>query len=90
MLSKRVWKNLSLRVVKMTDTVVVECAQCKGLLLATKEQKTRNCPYCGAKINLGKAKRLASAENAFQASQILRKLKEQRQRNPHKPSSQLS
>jgi hypothetical protein len=48
---------------------------CGGFLLAKAEQKTRTCPYCGATISLEKAKKMASASNANEASMILRKLK---------------
>jgi DNA-directed RNA polymerase subunit RPC12/RpoP len=73
---------------KMPPTMIIECSQCSGLLLATKDQKTRSCPYCGAKVNLQKAQRVATAENAFEASAILRKLKEERKRNAPKLNSQ--
>jgi DNA-directed RNA polymerase subunit M/transcription elongation factor TFIIS len=56
-------------------TFIVVCHKCGGLLLAKAEQKTRTCPYCGATIALGKARRLASAQNANEASTILRRLK---------------
>jgi hypothetical protein len=69
----------------MAPTVVLECTQCGGLLLAAKSQKTRCCPYCNAKVDLKKAKRLASAESAMEASEILCKLKAQRQNNTRKP-----
>jgi DNA-directed RNA polymerase subunit RPC12/RpoP len=59
----------------MTQTLVVVCSRCGGLLLAKAEQKTRTCPYCGAKVELEKAKTVASAPNAYEASDILRKLK---------------
>jgi len=65
-------------------TIVFECSQCRGLLLAQKAQKTRCCPYCGAKINLTRAKRLATAESAFEASEMLRKFKTERQTNARK------
>jgi hypothetical protein len=68
----------------MPATVILECNQCKGLLLAGKDQKTRTCPYCGTQVDLRKARRLASAENAFEASEILRKLKSERQNNTRK------
>jgi DNA-directed RNA polymerase subunit M/transcription elongation factor TFIIS len=61
----------------MPPTFVVECQKCSGLLLAGKVQRTRTCPYCGTKVQVQKAKRLASAETAFQASEMLRKLKTQ-------------
>jgi len=44
-------------------------------LLAKAGQKTRTCPYCGSKVALDRAKKVASAENAYEASEILRKLK---------------
>jgi DNA-directed RNA polymerase subunit RPC12/RpoP len=59
----------------MTATLVVVCSRCGGLLLAKANQKTRTCPYCGFQVALDKAKRVASAENANEASMILRKLK---------------
>jgi len=55
--------------------LILACGNCGGLLLAKAEQKTRTCPYCGSKVDLSKAKRLASAENAYEASKTLRKLK---------------
>jgi DNA-directed RNA polymerase subunit RPC12/RpoP len=69
----------------MATTLVVQCAGCGGFLLAKADQQTRTCPYCGAKVFLAKAKRIASAENAYAASEILRKLKAdspQRRRSP--------
>jgi len=57
---------------------IVTCSQCGGLLLANAEQKTRTCPYCGSKVILYKAKKVASATNAYEASAILRKLKSEK------------
>jgi DNA-directed RNA polymerase subunit RPC12/RpoP len=59
----------------MTLTLIVVCAHCGGLLLAKREQKTRTCPYCGARVDVEKAKTVASAENAIKASEILKELK---------------
>ena len=59
----------------MGSTLIVVCSRCGGLLMATNEQKTRTCPYCGSRIDLKRAKRIASAKNAFEASEILRDLK---------------
>ena len=70
----------------MTQTAILECPNCKGLLLAAMDQKTRTCPYCSARVDIHKAKRLGRAETAFEASEMLRKLKAERQSNPHKPS----
>ncbi|MEM2972464.1 MAG: DUF1922 domain-containing protein [Candidatus Bathyarchaeia archaeon] len=55
--------------------LIVICDNCGKLLLARVEQKARTCPYCSFKVALEKAKKVASAENAQQASTILRKLK---------------
>lgn len=56
--------------------LIVVCGKCGGLLLAKVEQKTRTCPYCGFKVELYKAKKVASAKNAFEASALLKNLKE--------------
>jgi acetyl-CoA carboxylase beta subunit len=61
----------------MPVTVIVKCPQCAGFMLTAKNQKTKTCPYCGAHVNLQHAQRIASASNAFEASEILRKLKSQ-------------
>jgi DNA-directed RNA polymerase subunit RPC12/RpoP len=55
--------------------LIVMCDRCGGFLLARAEQKTRTCPYCGFKVFVYKAKKVASAENAYEASEILRKVK---------------
>jgi DNA-directed RNA polymerase subunit RPC12/RpoP len=55
--------------------LIVVCSKCGGFLLAKVEQKTRTCPYCGFKVLVDKAKKVASAQNAYEASEILRKLK---------------
>jgi DNA-directed RNA polymerase subunit RPC12/RpoP len=43
--------------------------------LAADDQKTRTCPYCGARVDVKKAKKVASAKNAFEASEMLREIK---------------
>jgi DNA-directed RNA polymerase subunit RPC12/RpoP len=59
----------------MTTTLIIVCSRCRGLLLAKVEQKTRTCPYCGARVDVEKTKTVGSAENAYEASALLRKLK---------------
>jgi uncharacterized Zn finger protein (UPF0148 family) len=59
----------------MVLTRVIACSRCGGLLLAKDGQKTRTCPYCGAKVDVEKARTVASAETAYEASALLRKLK---------------
>jgi DNA-directed RNA polymerase subunit RPC12/RpoP len=56
-------------------TLIVVCNRCGGLLMATEDQKTRTCPYCGSRVDVRRAKKMASAETAFEASEILRDLK---------------
>ncbi len=68
----------------MVPTVILECNKCNGLMMAAKTQLTRTCPYCGAKVDLRMAKRIASAATAIEASEMLRKLKAKRQSNPRK------
>ncbi len=48
------------------------------------DQKTRVCAFCGIRVNLLRAKRLASAENSMMASEMLRKIKSDRQINTKK------
>ena len=55
--------------------VIVACNKCGGLLLAKAENKTRTCPYCGSKVIVERAKRIASAENTQKAHIILQALK---------------
>jgi DNA-directed RNA polymerase subunit RPC12/RpoP len=62
-------------VASLMSFLIVVCRKCGGLLLARAEQKTRTCPYCGFKILVEKAKKVASAKNAYEASEILRRLK---------------
>ncbi|MEM3735313.1 MAG: DUF1922 domain-containing protein [Candidatus Bathyarchaeia archaeon] len=60
----------------MTNYIIVVCSECEGYLLAKASQKSRTCPYCGSRVLLEKARKVASAEKADEASMILRKLKE--------------
>jgi DNA-directed RNA polymerase subunit M/transcription elongation factor TFIIS len=59
----------------MTRVYVVSCSRCGELLLAKADQRTRTCIHCGYKVEVERAKKLASAENAYEASSILQKLK---------------
>ncbi len=74
----------------MPITYVIECNQCSGLLLASADQKSRTCPFCGIKVNLQRAKRLAIADNSLIASEILRKIKTDRQLNTTKPPTRIN
>jgi acetyl-CoA carboxylase beta subunit len=78
MLSNCLWKSLSEANPKMTSTIIVKCTKCSGYMLCTKTQKTKRCPYCGANVNLQRAQRVAAANTVFEASEILKKLKNER------------
>lgn len=60
----------------MLSYAVIVCHKCGGYLMAKTGQKTRTCPYCGSKILLEKARKVASAKTANEASTLLRKIKE--------------
>jgi DNA-directed RNA polymerase subunit RPC12/RpoP len=55
--------------------LIAMCSKCGGLIVSKAEQKTKICPYCGFKISINEARKIASAQNAYEASEILRKLK---------------
>lgn len=59
----------------MPEYMVVVCCNCRGYLLAKSSYKTRTCPYCGSKIFLEKALKVAVAGNVKEASELLRRLK---------------
>jgi len=54
--------------------VIILCYSCGRMLVAKADSKTRLCPYCGARVVLGKAKKLAFASSASEASEKLRVL----------------
>jgi DNA-directed RNA polymerase subunit RPC12/RpoP len=70
-------KRFSDREGTLTNYVIVVCGECGGYLLAKSSQKSRTCPYCGSKIQLEKAKKIAHAKKADEALAILRRLKEE-------------
>jgi len=56
--------------------LIIVCSRCESYLLAKSGQKTRTCPYCGLKVAITTAKKVATIENGARASELLRKLKE--------------
>jgi acetyl-CoA carboxylase beta subunit len=69
------WKRLSEANPEMAPTNIVKCPKCGSYMLTQQKQKTKICPYCGANVNLQRAQRIAAANTAFEASEILKKLK---------------
>jgi len=59
----------------MAPTAIYRCPNCGKYLLAGITQKSKGCLYCSTKISLYKAQRIAVAQNAFEASEILKHLK---------------
>jgi DNA-directed RNA polymerase subunit RPC12/RpoP len=55
--------------------LIAVCSRCGRLIIVKAEQKTKTCPYCGFKVQIHEVKKIASAKNAFEASEILRRLK---------------
>jgi predicted RNA-binding Zn-ribbon protein involved in translation (DUF1610 family) len=72
----------------LAPTLIIKCPSCNGLVLAGNTQKTKNCPYCGKCITLQKALRVAQAENAIEASEIIKRLKAKTAKNP-RPKSKI-
>jgi len=58
--------------------LVVACSKCRGLLLARQGRKTRQCPYCGTKINLVKAEVLWLTSDLEEARSILHSKRQDR------------
>jgi len=61
----------------MGSFVIVVCTKCRGILAAKKEHKTSRCPYCGFRLLLSKAKTITTAQSAEEASNTLRRLKQE-------------
>jgi len=59
----------------MSIKLIIICSRCGGMLLSNAEQKTKSCQYCGTRIIVENAKKIASAKTAFEASEILKKIK---------------
>ncbi|MCW4030404.1 MAG: DUF1922 domain-containing protein [Candidatus Bathyarchaeota archaeon] len=59
----------------MATISILKCTHCGGYVLAAQTQKTKLCPYCGVRVNLQKAPRVAVAANAAEASEMIRRLK---------------
>ncbi|TRO46249.1 DUF1922 domain-containing protein [Candidatus Bathyarchaeota archaeon] len=62
----------------MGKTVIITCTRCGGLFLAADDQKIRTCPYCSKRVDVRKAKKVATAKTAFEASELLRHMKRRR------------
>jgi DNA-directed RNA polymerase subunit RPC12/RpoP len=55
--------------------LVVPCANCKRLLLASSDKKTRTCPYCGERMKIGDAQIIFQSQNPSEAREALQDAK---------------
>jgi DNA-directed RNA polymerase subunit RPC12/RpoP len=58
--------------------LVVVCYRCGKALVAKASFTTRLCPYCGMRIVLGKARKVAFSSSASEASEKLRVFNERK------------
>ena len=69
------WKKI------MSTKLIIVCSRCGGLLLSNADQKTKACIYCGSRFIVNKAKKLATAKDALEASKILQQIKRKKKFN---------
>jgi len=55
--------------------IVIVCYKCGQFLLAKTGQKTRQCPYCEARLVFDKTRKVAHTKTAQEASNLIRALK---------------
>jgi len=60
--------------------LVVECPNCKRLLLATSDKRTRTCVYCERRLIVEDARVMSRSEKAEEARLALQELKIQERR----------
>ncbi len=58
--------------------IVILCHNCGRLLLARKNQRTRHCPHCETRISTERARVVAAATSAREASELIRALKQKK------------
>jgi DNA-directed RNA polymerase subunit M/transcription elongation factor TFIIS len=58
--------------------VVVNCPQCGEFMLAKTVNKTRTCPNCGHRSEIGTLRILGKADSPKQAVLVIQTLKERR------------
>ncbi len=51
--------------------IIIRCLDCGQPLIAKPQQKTKNCTYCGKRLNVSEAKVFARADTARQATRII-------------------
>jgi DNA-directed RNA polymerase subunit RPC12/RpoP len=61
--------------------LVIPCTNCKRLLLAASDKKTRTCPYCGERVKMGNAQIIFQSEDPSEAREALQEAKAQLKSN---------
>jgi hypothetical protein len=74
----RTKKKLFLRTRCESVYVIIVCSGCGQFLLAKRNQKTKRCQYCAARLNLAKVKKVFQARTAQEVSSYIRELKSNR------------
>jgi len=58
--------------------IVISCPKCQGYLLARHGRKTRQCPYCGGRVNLSNVDILWSTSDLEEARSVLQSKRQSR------------
>jgi predicted RNA-binding Zn-ribbon protein involved in translation (DUF1610 family) len=69
------WKRFSEDNKQKMSHVVFVCSGCGRYLIAKAGQKSKQCNYCGAVVDLWRAKKIRSAGSAREASKFVREFK---------------
>ncbi|MCJ7771344.1 DUF1922 domain-containing protein [Candidatus Bathyarchaeota archaeon] len=59
----------------MSLYIIIRCLNCGQPLIARSGQKSKNCTYCGRKLDISKARVFAKAASSREATQIVIQLK---------------
>ncbi|MCJ7759536.1 DUF1922 domain-containing protein [Candidatus Bathyarchaeota archaeon] len=59
----------------MSLYIIIRCFNCGQPLIAKSGQKSKNCTYCGKRLDISKARVFAEAASSRQATQIIIQMK---------------
>ena len=63
--------------------LIINCPTCAKIIMARTTNRTKTCPYCGAKVPLYGAKILERTEDVQEATQIIQHLKQRENTDKH-------
>ncbi len=55
--------------------ILSKCPRCKILLIADRRYKTKTCPHCNSRIELGELKVMSLAKDSREARELLSRAK---------------